>query len=83
MDLNAGIDINFARVHVNFSNGHCDLILLPIFFILITIKIKVLLISHTKFQPNILSQFGEMDLNARVNVNFFRVAVNFQTAIVT
>ena len=24
-----------------------------------------------------------MDLNARVNVNFFRVAINFQTAIVT
>ena len=38
---------------------------------------------HTKFQPNILSHFGEMDLNARVNVNFFRADVNFQMVIVT
>ena len=38
---------------------------------------------HTKFQPNIPSHFGEMDLNARVDVNFFRVDINFQTAIVT
>ena len=38
---------------------------------------------HIKFQPNILSYFGEMDLNARVDVNLFRVDVNFQTAIGT
>ena len=47
------------------------------------INIKVLLIFHTKFQPNIPSHFGEMDLNVWVDVNFFRVDVNFQMAIVT
>ena len=51
--------------------------------ILIPINIKVLLILHTKFQPNIPSQFGERDLNAWVDVNVFRVDVNFRTAIVT
>ena len=39
-------------------------------------------ILHTKFQSNIPSHFGEMDLNGWVDVNFFRVEVNFQTAIV-
>ena len=66
-----------------FSNGHCDLILFNIFFILIPINIKVLLILHTKFQPNIPSNFGERDLHAWVDVNFFRVDVYFQTAIET
>ena len=42
-----------------FSNGHCDLIPLQIFFILILINIKVLLILHTKSQLNILSRSGE------------------------
>ena len=59
-----------------FSNGYCDLILLPI-------NINVVLILHTKFQPNIHSHFGEMNLNAWVDVNLFRVDLNFQTAIVT
>ena len=44
-----------------FSNGHCDLIPLQIFFILILINIKVLLKLHIKFQPNIPSRFGEND----------------------
>ena len=52
-------------------------------FILIPISIKVLLILHTKFQPNIPSHFGDMDLNAWVDVNFFRVDINFQTATAT
>ena len=52
-------------------------------YILTPINIKVLLIFHTKFQPNISCHFGEMDLNAWVDVNFFRVDINFQTAIVT
>ena len=42
-----------------FSNGHCDLIPLQLFFILIPINIKVLLLLHTKFQPNIPSHSGE------------------------
>ena len=46
MDLNATVGVNFARVDLNF---HCDLILLQIFFILIPINIKVLLILKTKF----------------------------------
>ena len=33
--------------------GHCDLILLYIFFILIILKIKVQLMLYIKFQPNI------------------------------
>ena len=33
--------------------GHCDLILQPIFFNLITLKGKVPLIFLTKYQPNI------------------------------
>ena len=49
MDLNAR----------KFSNNDCDLIPLQIFFILISIDIKVLLILHTKFQPNIPSHSGE------------------------
>ena len=62
MDLNARVDVNFARAECKCSNGHCDLILHNFFFILISINIKVLLILHTKFQPNIPSHFGEMDL---------------------
>ena len=42
-----------------FSNSHFDLIPLQIFFILISINIKVLLIFHTKFQPNMPSRSGE------------------------
>ena len=42
----------------------------------------VLLILQTKFQPNIPSHYGERDLNAWVDVNSFRVDVNFQTATV-
>ena len=32
MDLNARVDVNFARVDVNFQKGHCDLVLLIFFF---------------------------------------------------
>ena len=70
MDLNARVNVNCAWVDVNFSNGHCVLILLPIFIISIPINITVLLILHTKFQTNIPSQFGEMDLNSRVAIIF-------------
>ena len=38
----------FGGLH-KFSNGHCDLILLLIFFILISINIKVLLIFPNRF----------------------------------
>ena len=48
------------------------------FFILIPINIKVLLILHTKFQPNIPSHFDVMDLNALADINFFRVDVYFK-----
>ena len=41
--------------------GHCGLILHHIFFILISIIIKVLLILHAKFQPNIPCRSGEND----------------------
>ena len=39
--------------------GHCDLILLQIFFILIILKTKVPLMLHTKFQLNIPSHSRE------------------------
>ena len=68
--------MNFKIVTVTYFCKH-------FVFILIPVNIKVLLIFHTKFQPDIPNHFGEMDLNARVNVNIFRVDVNFQTAIVT
>ena len=84
MDLNARVNVNFARVDLNFQTVTVtDLTLLPTLFIFISINIKVLLMLDIKFQPNILSYFGEMDLNARVDVNLFRVDVNFQTAIGT
>ena len=44
-----------------FSNGHCDLIPLRIFFILITPSTKVPLIIHTEFQLNIPIHSGEKD----------------------
>ena len=50
---------------------------------MIPINIKVLLIRHTKLQLNIPSHFRERDLNAWVDVKFFRVDINFQKAIVT
>ena len=44
-----------------------------------SVNTKDHLYSHTKLQQNIPSHLGEMDLNARVYVNSFRVDVNFQT----
>ena len=65
MDLNARIEVNFFMVDVNFqtvivTNSATD------FFILTIINIKVLLILHTKFQPNIPNHLGE---NAHI-INF-------------
>ena len=56
MDLKARVDVNFARVDVNFQKGHCDLIPLQIFLILISVGTKVPLIIHTKFQPNMYTK---------------------------
>ena len=48
-----------------FSNSHFDLIHKQIFFILISINLKALLIFHTKFQSNIPSRSGEnVDFNS-------------------
>ena len=52
---------------MKFSNGHCDHILLQIFFILISINI-ILLILYTKFPPNIPSC-------SRENGNFISFAI--------
>ena len=81
MDLNARVDVKFAGVDVNFQRVTVTYFFF--FVILIIVNTKVPLIPHTKFQPNIPSHLGEMDLNARVDVNFFRVDVHFQTVIVT
>ena len=72
MDLNASVDVNFARVNVNFQTVTVTLFCYNSVFILIPINIQVLLILHAKFQPNIPYLFGEMHLNARVNVNVFK-----------
>ena len=39
--------------------GHCDLILQPFFLNSIILKSKVLLMLHTKYQPNIPCHSGE------------------------
>ena len=57
-DLNAWVDVKFFKGRRKFLNGHCGLIPLQFFFIFIPIKIKVPLILHTKFQPNIFSCSG-------------------------
>ena len=66
-----------------FSNGHCD-------SHSVTNVIQYNISQHQgpthiqyKFQPNIPSYFGEMDLSARAAVIFCRVDFNFQTVIVT
>ena len=62
MDFNARVDVTFARVDINFRK------FFKIYFILISVHTKVPLILHTKIQP---SHFGEMDLNASVDIFFF------------
>ena len=69
----------FARVDITFQTVitfQTEIILLNISFILISVKTKVPLLIHTKFQLIIPSHFGKMDLNVRVHINFFRVDVN-------
>ena len=79
MHLNARVHKCFARIDVNFQMVTVTQLCNRFFFILILLNIRVPLILHTKFQPNI----GEIDLNARVDVNFVRVNVNFQTVMIT
>ena len=55
MDLNARVD-KFFSGQSKFSNSHCDLITVKMFFINM---IKAQLILHIKFQPNIPSHSGE------------------------
>ena len=61
MDLNAWVDIIFFRVDINLQTVIVTLFPYRFFFILIFINSKVLLILHTKFQPNIPSHSGEND----------------------
>ena len=83
MDLNARVNVTFARVDVNFQTVTVTYFCYIFFFILIPINIKVLLILQTKFQPNITRHFRERELNAWVDVIFFRADVTFQTVIMT
>ena len=83
MDLNARVNVYFARVDVNFQTVSATFFCYNFFSFSYELISRVPLTLHTKFQPNILSHFGEMDLNVRVDVNCFRVDVNFQTVIVT
>lgn len=59
MDLNARVEVNFARVDINLK-GSFYLILLHFFFHF-DINTKVPLILHTIFKSNIPRHFGEMD----------------------
>ena len=59
MDLNARVDINFARVDVNFQTVTETYFRYRFFFYFDIINIKVLLVLHTKFQLNIPSHSGE------------------------
>ena len=79
MLLNARVHKYFARIDVNFQMVTVTQLCNRFFFILILLNIRVPLILRTKFQPNI----AEIDLNARVDVNFVRVNVNFQTVMIT
>ena len=83
MDLNARVDVNFARADVYFSDRHFDLILLTSFFRFNTNRHQGPTNTPYKFQPNISSHVGKIDLNARVDVIIFKVDVNFQMDIVT
>ena len=83
MDLNARVNVNFAKFDVNFQTVTVTLFCYNFFFSLMSLNIKVLLILHTKFQPNIPNHFGERDVNAWIDVNSFRVDANFRTATVT
>ena len=65
MELNARVNVKFARGDINFQTV-TDLVLLYFFFILIPMNIKVLLILHTKFQLNIPSHFGERDFQTTI-----------------
>ena len=51
--------------HSQFLKSHCEKFVTFFFNFNTT---KVLIILHTKFQSNIPRHFGEMDLNARVDV---------------
>ena len=77
MGLDARVDVKFARVEVSFQTVLVTKCYDIFFFILISVNFKVPLILHTKFQSNIPSHFGEMDINARVDLNVFIVDVNF------
>ena len=59
MDLNAWVDVNSFRVDANFQTAIVTYFRFRFFFFLKSIIIKVLLILHTKFQPNIPSRSGE------------------------
>ena len=67
MNLNARVDVNFARDDVNFQT-----IVVPSsaknVFILISLNTKVSLIHHTKYQLNIQCHSVE-------NVNFIGFAI--------
>ena len=52
---------NFFKVNANFQTAIVTLFHYRLFFNLISISIKVPLILHTKFQPNMPSQSGEND----------------------
>ena len=61
MDLNARVDVNVFRVNVNFQTFTVILFRYSVYFILISINSTVVLIFHTKFQPNIPCRSGKND----------------------
>ena len=83
MDLNARVNVHFARVDVNFQTVSVTFFCYNFYSFSYELTSRVQLTLHTKSPPNILSHVGEMDLNVRVDVNCFKVDVNFQTVILT
>ena len=61
MDSTAMVFVIF-KGRRKFSNGHCDLNPLKKFFIFISLNIKVLLILHIKFQPNVLAVLEKLSI---------------------
>ena len=57
-----------------FSNDHCEPNPLQLYFILISINIKVLLLLHRKFQPNVPCGSGE-------NADFISFAILISAAM--
>ena len=72
MNLNARVDVSFARVDVKFQTVTVTQFCYTFCFILISVNNNIPLVLLKKIQPNIPSHFGEMHLNIIVDVNIYK-----------